>query len=51
MEYLSVVNLWIDASYNTHEYCRGHIGVMMNLVRGDVLRLYTNQKLNVKGPT
>ena len=34
VESFSVLNLWIDASYNTHDYFRGHTGLMMSLVGG-----------------
>ena len=37
VESLSVVGLWIDSSYNTHNNFRGCTGVIMSLVRGDVL--------------
>jgi hypothetical protein len=42
---------WVDASYNTHEYCKGHTGGMMSLGksgRGALLRMCKKQKLNVR---
>ena len=36
---VSVVNWWVDASYNTRNDCRGHTGTMMSLGKGGVLSL------------
>ena len=48
---LDVVRWLIDASYNTHENCRGHTGVTMSLGQGVVLILSLHQKLNLKSST
>ena len=51
VEYLSVVKLWIDASRNTHDYCRVHTSIIMTLGRGGILILSLKQKFNVKSYT
>ena len=51
VDYFSVLNLWIDAYYNTHDYCRGHTGVIMRLVRGGFLSLSMKQNWNLKTST
>ena len=48
---LLVVNLWIDASYNTHNDCRGYKWCMMSLGKGVVLSSFLKQKLNAKSST
>ena len=40
---LSIVKWLVDASYNTHNDCKGHTGYMMTLVEGSVTK-----QLNVK---
>ena len=43
--------LVVDASYNTHEDCKGHTGGMMSLGKGAVLSKSTKQKLNTRSLT
>jgi hypothetical protein len=48
---LNNIRWWVDASYNTHEDCKGHTGGMMTLGksgRGALLRMCKKQKLNVR---
>ena len=48
---LNNIRWWVDASYNTHEDCKGHIGGMMTLGksgRGALLRMCKKQKLNMR---
>ena len=48
LDSLSIVYWWIDELYNTHENCRGHIGCMMILGKGEVLSSSLKQTLSVK---
>ena len=34
---LSIVKLWVDVSYNTHDYFKGHNGAMMNPGEGAII--------------
>jgi hypothetical protein len=45
---LSQVKWWVDASYNTHEDCKGQTGAMMSLGKGAVVSFSRKQKLNVR---
>ena len=45
---LSIVKWWIDASYLTHDDCRGHTGAMMSLGKGAIISFLKKQKLNMK---
>ena len=31
IDLLSILKWWVDASYNTHDDCKGHTGAMTNL--------------------
>ena len=44
----SVVNWWVDSSYNTHDACRVHTRWMMILVKGSILSSSLKQNINVK---
>ena len=48
---LKTIRWWVDASYNTHDDCKGHTGGMMTLGKtgkGALLRMCKKQKLNVR---
>ncbi len=48
---LNNIRWWVDASYNTHEDCKGHTGGMMVLGKsgkGALLRMCKKQKLNMR---
>jgi hypothetical protein len=48
---LNNIRWWVDASYNTHEDCKGHTGGTMVLGKsgkGALLRMCKKQKLNVR---
>jgi hypothetical protein len=48
---LNIIKWWVDASYATHGYCRGHTGATMSLGRGPVIGMSEKQKLNTKSST
>ena len=45
---MSTIDWWVDASYNTHDDCKGHTGMMMSLGRGAPISSSRKQKLNVR---
>eukprot|EP00804_Cyclotella_cryptica_P021177 CCRYP_001489-RB/>CCRYP_001489-RB protein AED:0.45 eAED:0.38 QI:0/-1/0/1/-1/0/1/0/491 len=45
---LNQVKWWVDASYNTHDDCKGQTGAMMSLGKGAVVSFSRKQKLNVR---
>ena len=40
VDLLEVVRWWIDASYNTQDYCRGNTDIMMILGRGQSAKIF-----------
>jgi hypothetical protein len=45
---LSTIRWWVDASYNTHDDCKGQTGAMMTLGKGSPMSFSRKQKLNVR---
>jgi hypothetical protein len=50
-ESLNVIKWWVDASFATHENCRGHTGATMSLGKGSVIGLSKKQKINTHSST
>ncbi len=48
---LNVLKWWVDASYNAHEDCKGHTGVMMSMGHGAMVSFSRKQKLNTRSST
>ena len=48
---LSMTQWWVDASYLTHDDCRGHTGGMMTLGVGAIISFSRKQRINVKSST
>ena len=44
---MAVVKWWVHASYGVYEYCRGHTGSMVSLVKL-MVSSFSNKKINVK---
>jgi hypothetical protein len=47
-ESLNVIKLWVDASFATHDNCRGHTGATMSLGRGSIIGMSKKQKINIR---
>ena len=45
-EILSVIKLWVDASFTMYPYCKGNNGAMMSMVSGLIMELLQKQKIN-----
>jgi hypothetical protein len=45
---LNVIKWWVDASFATHDNCRGHTGATMSLGRGSVIGMSKKQKINTR---
>ena len=43
-----VIKWYVDASYAIYDDCKGHIGAMMTLGKGNVISFSRKQKLNTK---
>ena len=43
---LSVIKLWLDASFSTYNECRGHTGGMISLVAGSITSGPWKQRIN-----
>jgi hypothetical protein len=50
-ESLNVIKLWVDASFATHDNCRGHTGATMSLGRGSIIGMSKKQKINIRSST
>ena len=48
---MSNIHRYIDASHQTHDYCRGHIGALLTSGRGASVSLSTKHKINMKSST
>eukprot|EP00804_Cyclotella_cryptica_P005871 CCRYP_000147-RA/>CCRYP_000147-RA protein AED:0.12 eAED:0.13 QI:0/0/0/1/0/0/3/0/1214 len=51
VENMGLVRWYVDASYATHEDCKGHTGAMMTLGRGAAISLSRKQKTNARSST
>lgn len=51
VENLGIVRWYVDASYATHEDCRGHTGAMMTLGKGAAISFSRKQKTNARSST
>ena len=49
VDLLSIVKLWVYASYITNGDCKGHNRSMMTLGEVAVISMYSKQNFNVKG--
>ena len=45
---LPVIKWWVDASYVSHTYMRGHTGATMLLTRGSVTGIANKHRINSK---
>jgi hypothetical protein len=50
-ESLDVIKWWVDASFDTHDNCRGHTGATMSLGKGSVIGMSRKQKINNRSST
>jgi hypothetical protein len=50
-ESLNMIKWWVDASFATHDNCRGHTGATMSLGKGPVIGMSKKQKINTKSST
>ena len=48
---VSVIRWWVYASYNSHYSCKGHTGVIISLVKRDLLSKSMKQKFSVPSST
>ncbi|EJK60825.1 hypothetical protein THAOC_18763, partial [Thalassiosira oceanica] len=48
---LNILNWWVDASYNIHEDCKGHTGLILSMGKGGVASGSWKQKINVRSST
>jgi hypothetical protein len=48
---LNVIKWWVDASFATHDNCRGHTGATMSLGRGSIIGMSKKQKINTRSST
>eukprot|EP00804_Cyclotella_cryptica_P016577 CCRYP_020528-RE/>CCRYP_020528-RE protein AED:0.38 eAED:0.38 QI:0/-1/0/1/-1/1/1/0/519 len=51
VENMGIVRWYVDASYATHEDCKGHTGAMMTLGHGAAISFSRKQKTNAWSPT
>ena len=45
---LSIIKWWIDVSYTTDEYCKGHTGSTMSLKKGLLLADHVGKRFKVR---
>jgi hypothetical protein len=50
-ESLNVIKWWVDASFATHDNCRGLTGATMSLGKGSVISMSKKQKINTRSST
>jgi hypothetical protein len=50
-ESLNVIKWWVDASFATHDNCRGHTGATMSMGKGSVIGMSKKQKINTRSST
>jgi hypothetical protein len=48
---LNVIKWWVDASFTTHDDCRGHTGGAMSLGKGSITGASKKQKINTQSST
>ena len=48
---MSVIQWWVNASFDTHPDYKGHTGAMMSLGKGAVMAMSKKQKNNTKSST
>jgi hypothetical protein len=48
---LNVIKWWVDASFTTHDDCRGHTGGTMSLGKGSITGTPKKQKINTRSST
>ena len=48
---LLVIKWWVDASDCMNHDCKGHSGIMVTLVGGEMVSKYTKQRINTKSYT
>jgi len=49
---LIILNWWVDASYNIHEDCKGHTGLILSMGKGGAVASGSwKQKINVRSST
>jgi hypothetical protein len=48
---LDVIKWWVDASFATHDNCRGHTGAATSLGRGSIIGMSKKQKINTRSST
>jgi hypothetical protein len=48
---LNVIKWWVDASFGTHDNCRGHTGATMSLGGGSIIGMSKKQKINTRSST
>jgi hypothetical protein len=48
---LNIIKWWVDASFATHDDCRGHTGAPMSLGKGPIIGMSKKQKINTRSST
>jgi hypothetical protein len=48
---LNIIKWWVDASFATHDDCRGHTGATMSLGKGSIIGMLKKQKSNTRSST
>jgi hypothetical protein len=48
---LNIIKWWVDASFATHDDCRGHTGSTMSLGKGSIMGMSKKQKSNTRSST
>jgi hypothetical protein len=48
---LNVIKWWVDASFTTHDDCRGHKGGTISLDKGSITGVSKKQKINTRSST
>ena len=50
-DYLTLVKWYVDTSYTTHKYYKGHTGATMRLGKVDAVSMPKKQKLDTRSTT
>ena len=51
VEDMPTTKWWIDASYATHDDCKGHRGAMISLGKGDTINASSKHKIQARNST
>jgi hypothetical protein len=48
---LNIIKWWVDASFATHDDCKGHTDATMSLGKGPIIRMSKKQNINTRSST